>query len=79
MTADEMTKGNIPMKKKAGVVIDTYKLKVFEDALKRAKFKWKRHPGITKDTLLLKVEYDRTTFDKLQKVIKAANEVAALN
>lgn len=63
---------------KAGVVIDTYKLNIFEDALRRAKFKWKRHPGITKGTLLLKVEYDATTFDKLQKVIKAANEVAAV-
>lgn len=67
------------VKQKAGVVIDTYKLKTFEDALKRAKFKWKRHPGITKDTLILKVDYDATTFDKLQKVVRAANEVAAAN
>ena len=65
--------------RKAGVVIDTYKLKTFEDALTRGKFKWKRHPGITKDTLTLKVEYDDTTFDKLQKVIEAANEVAVVN
>ena len=65
--------------KKAGVVIDTYKLKTFEDALKRAKFKWKRHPGVSKDTLMLKVEYDITTFDKLQKVVNAAHEVAVAN
>lgn len=63
----------------ACVVIDTWKLNIFEDALRRAKFKWKRHPGITKDTLTLKVEYDVTTFDKLQKVIAAANEVAVMN
>ena len=65
--------------KKAGVAIDTHKLKVFEDALRRANFKWKRHPGITNDTLLLKVEYDASTVDKLLKVVKAANEVAVLN
>ena len=67
------------VERKASVVIDTYKLKIFEDALRRAKFKWKRHPGITKDTLTLKVEYDATAFDKLQKVIAAANEVAVMN
>ena len=66
-------------KKKAGVVIDTYKLKVFENALKRAKFHWKRKSGITKDTLVLMVEYDDSTLDKLQKVVKATNEVATVN
>ena len=63
--------------KKAAVVIDAHKLKIFEDALERAGFKWKRHPGVTPDTLNLKVEYDDTTFDKLHKVTAAANEVAA--
>lgn len=62
--------------KKAAIAIDKYKLKVFEDAFKRAGFKWKRHPGVTPDTLFLKVEYDDTTFDKLHKVVRATNEVA---
>jgi len=62
--------------KKAAVVIDKYKLKTFEDAFSRAGFKWKRHLGVTSDTLTLKVEYDDTTFDKLNKVVKATNEVA---
>lgn len=65
------------VKRKAAVIIDAYKLKVFEDALQRAKFKWKRHPGITNFTLTLKVEYDDTTLDKLQKVVTAAEEVAS--
>lgn len=60
----------------AAIAMDKYKLKTFEDAFSRAGFKWKRHPGITPDTLTLKVEYDDTTFDKLQKVVRATNEVA---
>lgn len=66
----------MPQKKKAAVAIDKYKLKAFEDAFRRADFKWTRHPGVTPDTLTLKVEYDDTTFDKLNKVVSATNEVA---
>ena len=62
--------------KRAAIVIDAYKLKVFEDALKRANFRWERCEGIIKYTTTLKVEYDDLTFDKLQKVVTAANEVA---
>ena len=65
--------------KQAAIFIDAYKLKIFEDALKRANFQWKRHRGSTKLSLILKVEYDDLTFDKLQKVIVAANEVAIAN
>ena len=64
--------------KQAAVAIDKYKLKTFEDAFKRAGFKWKRKPGVTSDTLFLMVKYDDTTFDKLNKVVRATNEVATL-
>lgn len=64
--------------KTAAIALDKYKLKVFEDALKRAGFKWTQHQGLTPDTLILKAKYDGATFDKLQKVISAANEVATI-
>jgi len=62
--------------KSAAIAIDDYKLQTFEDALKRATFSWERCKGLTSGTVILKVEYSDVDFDKLQKVIAAANEVA---
>jgi len=42
----------------AGVAIDKWKLKIFEQTLKRAGFSWTCQPGLTSDTLLLKVPCD---------------------
>lgn len=40
----------------AGVAIDKWKLSIFKKHLDEAGFKYTEHPGVTKDTLLLKVE-----------------------
>lgn len=63
--------------KKAGVAIDSWKRAVFEKRLKEAGFTWKRGPGLTENTMLLKVDYTDEQFDNLAAVIKAANEECA--
>lgn len=60
--------------KTAGVVIDAYKLPVFKKHLDAAGFKYTEHPGITKDTLTLKVSYEWVA--DLQPIIEAANKGA---
>lgn len=60
--------------KTAGVVIDAYKLPVFKKHLDAAGFKYTQHPGITPDSLTLKVEYEWVA--DLKPIIEAANKEA---
>lgn len=61
------------MSKKAGVMIDDWKLPVFKRILDDAGYAYEQLPGITKDTINLMVEYDFVS--KLQPHIeKAQNE-----
>jgi len=61
---------------KIGIAIDTWKLTIFEDALKAAGFTWERKPGVTEDTLLLTVE--APSADPLFALVKKANAEAAV-
>lgn len=63
------------MMKVAGVVIDSWKLGIFEKHLKEAKYTYTVHPGIAKDTLTLKVEYEWVS--ELKPVVEAANKECA--
>lgn len=56
---------------KAGVVIDRWKLPVFERLLKKDNFKYVQQDGVTKQTLSLIVDYEK--LKDLEKVVKAAN------
>lgn len=58
------------MTKKAGVVIDNWKLPVFKRVLDDAGFAYEQAPGVTKDTITLMVEYDFVS--KLQPYIENA-------
>lgn len=59
--------------KKAAVVIDDYKLKIFKRNLKNAGFDWKETP-FTKNVKTLTVFYDPSDFDALLKIVKESNE-----
>lgn len=61
----------------AGVVIDDWKLPVFKRHLDAAGFKYTQHPGVTPDTITLKVITEWV--HKLQPVVKAANDECAAN
>jgi hypothetical protein len=56
--------------KVVGIVIDKWKLPVFKRHLETAGFPFTEHPGVTTDTLLLKVETNFVA--TLQPVIEAA-------
>jgi hypothetical protein len=56
----------------AGVVIDDWKLPVFKRHLDAAGYAYTEHPGITPDTLTLKVTCEWV--HKLQPIVKAAND-----
>lgn len=56
----------------AGVVVDGCKLPIFKRHLEVAGYKYTEHPGITADTLTLKVTCDWA--HKLQPIVKAAND-----
>ena len=60
--------------KTAGVVIDDWKLSIFKRHLDAAGFTYTQHPGLTKDTLLLKVKTE--WISTLQPVIEAAQKEA---
>lgn len=60
---------------KAAIVIDPWKLKIFERRLKAGGFEWGQHDGPIKNTILLTVETDET--EKLARVVKAANDECA--
>lgn len=55
---------------KAAVVIEKWKLPIFERHLKTAGFVWVEEQGLTNDTLTLKVEYESVA--NLKPVILAA-------
>lgn len=61
--------------KKAGVVIDDWKLPIFKRHLDMAGFAYTEHPGITEGTLTLRVEYKWV--GELKPIIKAANTECA--
>lgn len=61
--------------KVAGVIIDSWKLGIFEKHLKEAGYTYTTHPGIAKDTLILKVEYAWAS--ELKPVVDAANKECA--
>ena len=59
----------------AGIAIDSWKESIFEHRLKAAGYDFTKGPGVTEDTLMLKV----TTNDpkSLYDVVRAANQEAA--
>lgn len=61
--------------KTAAVIIDDWKLATFKKHLDAANYKFTQHPGVTKDTLTLRVSYEWVA--KLQPVIEAANAECA--
>lgn len=60
---------------KVAVMIDRWKLEIFKKHLDKAGFKYKKHPGLTHDTINLKV--DAETIEELHPIILAANQEAA--
>lgn len=58
--------------KKAAVIIDGWKMKIFKRHLDRALCKYTEHPGIAPGTLMLRVEYEWVS--ELAPIIEAANE-----
>jgi len=59
----------------AGIVLDSWKLPIFEKMLNDNNYKYTQHPGITKDAITLKVEFE--DIKKLQPLIAKANQDAA--
>ncbi len=58
--------------KKAGIMIDSWKLPIFKKHLDAAGFEYTECNGLTKDTLLLSVMFD--DLDKLRPVVEAAHK-----
>ena len=58
--------------KTAGVAIDDWKLPIFKKHLDAAGYTYTEHPGLTKNTLTLVVEYEWVA--ELKPIIEAANE-----
>lgn len=56
----------------AGVVIDDWKLPVFKKHLDAAGYTYTEHPGVTSDTLTLRVRYKWVA--ELKPIIEAANK-----
>ena len=56
--------------KTAGVAIDKWKLAIFKRHLDAAGYSYTEHPGVTHDTLFLKVKTDLIA--PLQRVFEAA-------
>lgn len=56
--------------KTAGVAIEKWKLPIFKKHLDKAGYSFTEHPGVTSDTLLLRVKYEWVA--KLQPIIEAA-------
>ena len=61
--------------KKAVVAIDSWKLAIFKKHLDAAGYKYKELPGLTKDTLILQVEYEWVA--ELKPLVEAANTECA--
>lgn len=58
--------------KTVGIAIDDWKLPVFKRHLDRAGYRYTEHPGLTKNTLLLKVKTEFVS--GLQPVVEAAQK-----
>ena len=58
--------------KTVGIAIDDWKLPVFKRHLDRAGYAYTEHPGLTKNTLLLKVKTEFVS--DLQPVVEAAQK-----
>jgi hypothetical protein len=54
----------------AGIVIDAWKLAIFRRHLDGGGFTYSEHPGLTPDTITLKVKTERIA--PLQRVVEAA-------
>lgn len=63
------------MSKVAGVVIDSWKLAIFKKHLDAAGYQYTEHPGITSDTLVLRVKYEWVA--ELKPIVEAANAECA--
>jgi len=61
--------------KNAAVIIDSWKLPIFEKHLKEAQYKYTIGKSITPNTLILRVDYEWVA--KLQLIIQAANDECA--
>ena len=61
--------------KTAAIVLDSWKLPVFKKHLDKAKYSYTEQPGITPDSLLLKVKYEWVK--DLQPIVQAANDECA--
>lgn len=63
---------------KAAIVIDNWKLPIFERHLTKAGHAYNWMPGLTEDTGVLTVEVSRPTeIATLHPIVKAANDEAA--
>ncbi len=60
---------------KVAIAIDDWKLPIFQKTLDKKGYKYTKHPGLTPNTLFLKVETD--TIGKLQPIIERMNQEAA--
>lgn len=56
-----------------GIAIDQWKLPVFERRLTAAHFAYEICPGVTADTLLLRVTTDDLSFSRLKTAVAEAN------
>ena len=59
----------------AGIVIDSWKLDIFKTILDQHAYTYDVHPGVTKDTYLIKVPTSNTP--ALAIVVKQANDECA--
>lgn len=59
--------------KTAAIAIDRWKLPVFKRRLDAAEFAFTEHPGVTADTMILKVPYEEgSNFVALSALVRAA-------
>ena len=63
--------------KTAGIVIDAWKLDIFQRHLEKAGYVADVGPGLTPDTLLLRIQFDEEQSAAAAKVVRAANDEAA--
>lgn len=61
--------------KTAAILIDEWKLEIFDKHLKAAGYSYQKYPGLTAGILNLRVQYEWVS--KLQPVIEAATKEAA--
>lgn len=60
-----------------GIAIDFWKLEIFRHCLTKAGYKSETKPGVTTDTLILRVEVaNEAEVEKLWEVVAEANAIA---